>query len=286
MSPPTLTDYSLQYKDDGVLLNADTGMPLVDVTQVKGLDSATPRVSQRDTEGQDGSTVEAEFESTRVISVAGTLYASDAASLESLVDSLKANFSVSRIHKTPGAGQRVLYAKCVSGFRCDWDPMRRVSTANFGFTLQSGDPIIYGMAQHNIGAPLDTTAVPGFAFSFGFSFSFGSPIASAGTVLASNDGNRPAPWQAIITGPVTNPSVLSDTVGGRQVKLNLTLNTASTLIIDSQTRSATVDGSDRTGKFTREEWFGMMPGVNQIRLLADSTGVGATIALQYYDAWR
>jgi phage-related protein len=71
-----------------------------------------------------------------------------------------------------------------------------------------------------------------------------------------------------------------------QVKLNLTLNTASTLIIDSQTRSATVDGSDRTGKFTREEWFGMMPGVNQIRLLADSTGVGATIALQYYDAWR
>jgi hypothetical protein len=291
MTPPVLTDYTFQYKDNGVLLNADSGSPLVDVSSVKGLDSAVPRVSQKDTEGTDGSTVEAEFESTRIVVIEGTLYTSAQTDLEPLIDSLKKNFAVSRDHlpfyfKPPGVEQRVLYAKCVSGFRSDWNAARRVATANFAVTLQSGDPIIYGSTLRSASASLDTGTVAGFSFAFSFSFSFGATVISTGILAATNMGNRDAPWRATFTGGVVNPTLMNETAGNRQVTLTITAAATDVLVIDSASRTATINGADCTGRITREQWFGILEGANQLRFLADSAGAGTAVLLEYYDAWR
>lgn len=290
MAPPTLTDLTFQYRDDGVLLNGpNASFPFVDVLSVKGLDSATPRISQKDTEGRDGSTIEAEFESYRVVTISGTLFASDATLLEPLIDSLKDNFAVSRTaqpfyFKPPGVAQRVLNAKCVSGFKTDWDSARRSATSDFSVVLQAGDPIIYGTTLYSIGTTLATATPSGFSFPFSFPFTFGGTAYSSGTAVAFNNGNRPGPWRLTITGGITNPSATNDNDGGKVVKAAIVASATDVLVFDSATRSLLLNGIDKSGSLTYEGWFALQKGINLVRFQADAgSGIGT---FEFYDAWR
>lgn len=289
MAAPILSDFTFQYRDDGVLLNGDSSaFPFIDVENVKGLDSATYRTSTKDTEGRDGSTIEADFESSRTVTVTGALFASSTGTLEPVVDALKANFSVGSTYdpfyfKAPGVEQRVLYCKCMSGFRSDWDSRRRVASASFSVTLQAGDPIIYGTSLRVGLGVLGSGLVEGYSFPFGFPFTFGTSTTSASTIVASNDGNRAAPWVATIIGSMVNPQLVQLS-SGKVVKINLTLASTDVLVIDHATRTATLNGVDRTGKIIKERWFGVMPGGDEVRFLADS-GTG-TCTLTNFDAWR
>src|SRR5262245_36014244 len=101
MTAPVLDDFQLQFGYDGVLLNGDNDgvNPFADVTGVSGLDSATYRTSDKDTEGFDGSVVEAEFESKRTIVVSGNLYGITHDQLEPYIDALKENMEPSSYDK-------------------------------------------------------------------------------------------------------------------------------------------------------------------------------------------
>lgn len=290
---PVLGDFQLQYGDDGVLMNDDAGgtTPFIDITQVTGLDSAEYRTSTKDIEGQDGSVVEGEFESKRTVTIVGTIYGVTHDQMESYIDSLKANFSVSKTakplyFKAPGVDQRMAFGKCTSGFRCNWDPMRRIAIATFSVTLTCGDPIIYGTDQYMWSGGVTFTSPPGFAFNFAFNFDFGAIAGGiVGQMQASHFGNRPAPFVAHFTGNgAVNPGILHEDLG-LTVQTNLTLNTGDELIIDFLKRKVLFNGSPRRGSVTREGWFMLQPNmINNLRLLTNAGSLAVT--LSGYDAWR
>lgn len=289
MTPPVLDDLTFQYTDTGVLLNGPNNVfPLIDVETVKGLDSATFRTSSKDTEGQDGSTIEADFESSRTIVLAGTVITSTYESLEPILDALKANFAPSKIYqpfyfKAPGVAQRRVECKCISGFRYDWDGLRRASSAAFEVVLQAGDPIIYGITQNTGVGDLDTGAPPGFGFPFGFPFTFGTATAAQGDFTVFNYGNRPVPFVATVNGTAANPGLRHDVLE-KTVQLDLTVGSSSTLSLDFGKRTAELDGQNVAGKVTKEGWFLLEPGANQLRFLADTAT--ASITVVGYDGWR
>lgn len=289
MTPPVLNDLTFQFTDNGVLLNgSDYVYPLIDIYSVRGLDSATYRTTSKDTEGQDGSTIEAEFESSRTITLTGTIITSAGSTLEPLLDQLKANFAPSTVYqpfyfKAPGTVQRQVFCKCISGFRYDWDASRRTASTKFSVTLQAGDPIIYGIVLNTTGGGLVTGAVPGFSFPFSFPFSFGASVVTPGSFTVVNGGNRPAPFTATVTGTAINPSLRHETLG-RTVALGLTIATGSTLSLDFAKRTSTLDGVNVAGKVTKEGWFLLQPGTNGLRFLADTAS--ASITINAYDAWR
>jgi phage-related protein len=289
---PTLGDYQLQFGDSGVLLNGDAGStPFVDVTGVSGLDSATYRTSKKDTEGFDGAVIEAEFESSRTITVSGTIYGITHALMEAYVDSLKANFAPSKDYqplyfKVPGRMQRMAFAKCTSGLRSNWDPMRRLAIATFSATFECGDPIIYGIDELQLSGSLETQDIPGFEFPFEFPFNFGTVAPSVtGGILVTPGGNRPAPFVITFTGTgVTNPGLLHEGLS-KQVQFNITLGVGDQLVVDFRKRSVMFNNSPRRGKVTREGWFLLQQGVtNSLRLTASTGSLQATISTR--DAWR
>lgn len=292
MTAPVLSDFQFQYGSTGVLLNSDNDgvTPFVDVKDVQGLDSATYRTSSKDTEGWDGSTIEAEFESKRTIVVSGTIYGQTHAQMESYIDSLKENFAVSKDYipfyfKAPGVAQRVAYAKCTSGFRCNWTLLRRVAIADFQFTLECGDPIIYGIDEYMWPGNVAFTPFPGFSFPFGFPFDFGTvETGIVGGISAWNYGNRPAPFIATFTGTGVNGFGLLHEGLSRQVYLDLSIDTGDEVVVDFRKRSVKLNGSLRRGSVAREGWFLLQKGANTLRLLAGSGSLSVT--LSGYDAWR
>lgn len=290
---PVLGDFQLQFGDDGVLMNGDVSgtSPFIDVESVSGLDSAEYRTSNKDIEGQDGSVIEAEFESKRTITITGTIYAGTHTQMESYVDLLKANFAVSKTakplyFKAPGVAQRMAYGKCTSGFRCNWDPMRRVAKAAFSVTLSCGDTIIYGVDELMWPGSVTFSNAPGFTFNFSFSFDFGAIEGGVvGQMQASHGGNRPAPFTALFTGNgAVNPGILHEDLG-LTVQTNLTLNPGDELSIDFLKRKVLFNGSPRRGSVIREGWFMLQPYVvNNLRLLTNSGSLSVT--LSGHDAWR
>lgn len=289
MTPPVLADLSFQYTDAGVLLNgSDYTYPLIDVYNVKGLDSANYRTTQKDTEGQDGSTIEAEFESSRTITLTGTIITSTGSTLEPLLDQLKENFAPSILYqpfyfKAPGVTQRQVFCKCISGFRYDWDAARRTASTKFSVTLQAGDPIIYGIVLNSTTGGLTTAAIPGFSFPFSFPFSFGSAVVAPGSFTVVSGGNRPAPFTATISGTTVNPGLRHEVLG-RTVQLGLTVGAGSVLAFDFAKRTVALDGQNVAGKVTKEGWFLLQKGANSLRFIADSAT--ASITINAYDAWR
>lgn len=292
MTTPVLGDFQFQFGDTGVLLNNDNDgvNPWVDITEVQGLDSATYRTSSKDTEGWDGSTVEADYESKRTIVVAGTIYGQTHEKMEPFIDSLKENFAPSKTYvpfyfKAPGVGQRKAYAKCTSGFRSNWSSMRRLAIAEFQFTLECGDTIVYGVDEYMWPGEVSVAPFPGFGFPFGFPFDFGTvEPAIVGGITAWNYGNRPAPFIATFTGTSVVGFGLRHEGLSRQVDFDLTLDTGDEVVVDFRRRSVTFNGGLRRGSVTREGWFLLEKGANTLRLLAGSGSLSVTLSSE--DAWR
>jgi hypothetical protein len=291
---PTLSDFQVQYGDDGVLMNTDPDNvnPFIDIEEVSGLDSAEYRTSSKDTEGWDGSVVEAEFESKRTITITGVIYSPSYTLTAPYIDLLKANFAVSKTYKPlyfkePGVASRRSMAKCTSGFRCNWNSLRRIGRANFSVTLVAGDTIIYGVTETLWSGNFTTTNIPGFTFPFAFNFDFGAVSgASTGLFSASHSGNRPAPFVARFTTPstATNPGLLHEGLG-RGVQTSLSLVSGDVLEIDFNKRQVLYNGSPRRGSVTREGWFLLQSGIaNPLRLLMNSGSLAVTLSV--YDAWR
>lgn len=294
MVVPTLSDLTFQFKDDGVLLNGDV-LPFMDVTNVQGLDSATFRTGFKSTEGQDGGTLEADFEDTRTIVIEGNIYADNHIQLEDVIDDLKANYAPSRVYepfyfKQTNGNVRQAFCKCTSGFRSDWSSMKRVATTKFQITLQCADTIIYGTQLWTLPGALDQSPAPGFSFPFSFPFSFGSTVTGPTVYTLTNYGNRPAPFNLRLSGSgFRNPTIVSDTVS-RQLGLTIDIGATDFLDIDFGLRKVKLNGASRRGAVDDEEWFLLQPGDNLIRILIEGmpgSGIGSGNAIfTYYDAWR
>jgi hypothetical protein len=148
MVAPTLTDYSYQYKDTGVLLNADSAsFPFWDVTKIQGIaDFPELDVDFLDLDGQNGSFVTGNFFKNRTIIAEGSLYCAPA-DVETNNELLKATILPDGIDypfywKHPNKTQRYFMGKPI-GYSADVDTGRRTGIMAFQVQIACTDPRSY-----------------------------------------------------------------------------------------------------------------------------------------------
>lgn len=281
-------DLTFKLKDAGVILNSSVTSPFVDINKVTGLDSAPYRTTERDWEGNDGGFMDAEFEKGRSIVLDGTVYA-DTGSIESYLDSLKANYAPSTTlqnfyFKVPGQAERLLFVKPL-GCRYDWDELRRLGQCAIQFSMFAEDPRIYDSTQSSASVPLGATVYTGFGFNLGFSFGFGGTSSTTDQVTITISGNRPTPPIFSIAGPVTNPRILND-VTGDELRFNITLDVTDVLTIDTKYKTVRLNGtSNRRSALVAPDWYFLEPGSNTLRYRAESSSA-SILTIYYRNAWR
>lgn len=284
-----VNDLTFQLGDTGVVLNDDftVGAPFIDIDKVSGLDSAPFRQTKRDHEGVDGGFMDAEFETGRDITLEGTLYG-NGNPIEPVLDLLKANYAPSKTlvpfyFRSADVGTRFLQVKPL-GVAYDWDSARRTGTTALRFSMYAEIPFLFDINQTSVTIPVGATVFTGFAFPLGFSFGFGGVSTTSDGENFFNTGNRPAPITFTMTGPLTNPTIISDTAG-THMDFNITLSATDTLTLDTYYRTVRLNGTaNRRSLMTNAGWFQMLPGTNFIRFRSQA-GTG-TLNVTYRSAWR
>lgn len=148
--------------------------------------------------------------------------------------------------------------------------------------------VIVSQVEHTAEA-LAVGGVPG-----GFPSPLPSPIPSApgtdGQVAVLNDG-RSGAWPILeVHGPCSNPVLRNMTDGGKSIYLNYTLVAGERLVIYTDPRRRQVllnDQAIRYGAydFARSQWWGLLPGSNDIRVTFNSFSAGAKLVVRWRDAW-
>lgn len=151
----------------------------------------------------------------------------------------------------------------------EWDLSRRFTfgLADARCTFVATDPNKYGPAvTQAISLPTGTAGL--FVPAVG-PFVFGSQ--SGGEASISNTGTAAVDWTAVITGPMTTPRL--EMVGlSRRVSFDLSLAAGETLVLDSRTGSALLNGSTpRTSTLQPgSRWWQLPVGASTLRLRAAS----------------
>jgi hypothetical protein len=116
--------------------------------------------------------------------------------------------------------------------------------------------------------------------------------ALTGTGIVSNLGNAPTWPYLVIRGPITNPYAMNYTTG-EKIQFSYTVDAGATVTIDTLNRTVLLDNpvtdvhdSIYSGvDFFNTNWWQIQPGDNDIRLGATSYGSGASLTVQWRDAW-
>lgn len=106
-------------------------------------------------------------------------------------------------------------------------------------------------------------------------FVFGSDPGA--DVAISNVGTVPTDWVAVISGPVISPRI-EHVEQGRSLEFDLTVASGETLVLDSRTKSALLNGtaSRYSSLTTASRWFQIPAGASTMRMRAAS-GSGSTL---------
>jgi hypothetical protein len=285
-----MDELSFRLGDTGVVLNSDsTSFPFVDLTEIRGLDSAPFRETQRDHEGDDGGYMDAEFEKGRDISLTGTVYALSGL-FETYVDSLKANWAPSRTlvplyFSTPDGGERFVYVKPL-GVSYDWTELRRVGQTAVQFRAFAEDPRIYSNSLQSYGINLGATVFTGRGYNKSYNFGYGGVSTTTDGVYVTVGGNRPTPPVFTIYGPVVNPQILNDTTG-QLMKFDITLLAGETLVIRPQYKTVRLnDTTNRRNALLAPIWFYLEKGQTFIRYRAESSDPTSHLTIEFRSAWR
>jgi hypothetical protein len=288
----TLTEnYTFQFGDDGIVLNtvADANSPFVDVETINGLDNVDPRATVREREGMDGGFIDAEFESSRLIILTGTIY-SPSDQLETFLDTLKANYEVSTTSKpfyfVSTGGQRLVYCKCISGLRYTWTHLLSIGKVTFQIQLQAEDPAIYESAS-TVSTELGGS-VTGRSYNKSYDFGYGGTSSYSGTLSVYNAGNKDTDATLTITGGVTSPVIVNDSTGYKLDFIGFTVDSTDELSINLRNRTIVLNGSTnrRNALRSSSRWFMLPPGSTTLRFLGTITSGTPTLSVTFRSAYR
>lgn len=181
---------------------------------------------------------------------------------------------------------RVRYGRFRRGGDVDASMAAKGHTAIGSAQFETLDALTYGDAVNS-----STTArrgpSTGITFPITFPINFGSAL-STGGLTAVNGGNAPAPWVAVLVGPLAN-MFISHTESGRYLLLTanggINLAPGEILVLDSRTHGVLMHGTANFGPRLAFEshWWDLAPGANTITLAAAS-GTG-TVTVQWRDTW-
>lgn len=301
---PSLSNWELQYNG----LQIGNGTPYA-VTNIEGLDNPTVRNADIVRPRDHGQFVGLDLLGGRDITITGD-FTTDGVSLQSAGKALGAAFVSGAVTELPFWFQFPNLPILCSVARC----RKRTTPIDFGYSvatlakmtilLHATDPRLYGAPQTaSVGLP---TPVGGMTFpaTFPLSFGGGSNFSVLPVVNAGNVEMRPL---LVLTGPMTNPTIVNTTAGWslsftNPAQTSFTLNAGDTLTIDTDTGHAvTYLASGTTVSSPRRNWViagstwpdpsknvgGLVPGSNTIEFGSqDSGAVAGTLTVKWASAYQ
>jgi hypothetical protein len=115
-----------------------------------------------------------------------------------------------------------------------------------------------------------------------------SPLNVTAQQMAINLGDVETWPRFRITGPITNPELLNQTTGQR-IRLTYTLGAGEYLDVYPERGQILLGGTaDRYGAldFDVSDWWQLVPGPNDVRLLAAAYAAGANVNIYWRHAWE
>lgn len=285
---------------DGLTLNTSDpdGVEWI-VEQDEGWDSApAPRLSMMDRVTGHGSYDNDAFLEPRTIVLNGYLIAPTRTAADGAVRRLAAvGTSGARSVLTVTEPDRTLTSQVRLARRTEVS--RRSSTCvAFQLSLIAADPRKYATDLHQLttgaaspapggvlwGGPAGTTGIQwnGPAETTGVVWQSGS--GATGILSLINAGSMPAPLEFVITdyaGDITDPTI-TDLSTGRVISYRGIVPAGASLVIDTETGSVLLNGSNRGPLLSRDEWFSI-PAYSQIEIEFSATNSSSASLLA---RWR
>lgn len=259
----SMTDYSYQYTDSGLLLNNQTGSPIYDIEKVTGLSDINIDAQSADYDGAHGGYTYAKYLSVKTVVLEGTLYANSFT--ESMVAALRGNFAPQgtdkAFHIAQDSLRYIMWAKPI-GFKCDIDQARARGVAPFQIQLSASDPRWYSENKYQ-------------------------QIATGNTVNITVGGTMPtAPriwfYNSSIDLAAGAPTTYTFARGSDTITITRP-SVAGLFVLDLAARTLEdFQGSDYTGLITGRGWWVLEPGINTITLNRPGGAAGGEPFSLYY----
>jgi hypothetical protein len=275
--------------------------PSYALSSISGMGKPAPRQDKTDRVRGHGVVDSTTYYDARVLQLQGRCAGATTEALPDLLDTLEALFAldgadhVLRFTRQGRAFDEFVRFRVASDFQ--YDLAGAVRVVKWSVSLLAADPRIY-RADVTEGVYVPTAAgdTGGVSFPLSFPLEFsGSSGAAAGMEL-TNGGNFPTPPVWTITGPVVNPTIVSDLPGAPAIAtVGCALNAGDTLVIDVASRSVLLGGvTERPDLIdaSQTSWFELPgksasnpTGVTTVRLGGSGMDPAATsLAVSYHDA--
>lgn len=298
-SPPALTEWQLQL--GGLTCGPGTSYPLAGLT---GMDLPAIRAGDSERSRDHGQLIGLNLYDGRNVTVDLEVDVTDTdfwSALESLagatLDGLSTEEPMWLQHPTLGA---LAVMGRVTKRTMPWDiKVTSGKVAQVSVQVHATDPRLYGAPQTaTVGLP--STGTGGLTFPTGFPAVFGGGGAG-GQVTVTNNGNTEMRPTLTLTGPLTNPTVVNETITGAPAltlsnpqQTSTTIAAGDQVVVDLDLHSVLyyVGGvSSSTAPASRRAWlsgtwWNLPPGANLIRFRSDdSNDTAASLAVTWCDGW-
>ena len=273
----------MQFEWQGLLLGAHTDYHL---ERADGLDLLDMRSYDSPRAGDHGVVSGRDLFAGRTIEVEFKVYAFAADATVSRLDELKARFDTQSSElplafRLPGVGKRVAFAR---PRRLAYTIPGRVRAVQAVAQWFCPDPRLYSVDEHGLYANLPLPS-EGRAYNRSAPREYGL-LGSGGEVYPENAGDVATFPTLTITGPVTDPVTRRED-DGREMRFDIALGPADVLVVDTQFRTVTLNGS--TSRYSallpQSEWIDLPPGRSTVSWTASSYDPAAELGVAWRDAY-
>lgn len=256
------------------------------LTQESGwMGKAAPRVAVTPRPYEDGVYDGPTYQPGRTVNLSGVMVAPTQTALHEAIDRISAllgtgaRVGVLRVDEPHMSRQA--FVRVDDEIKAD-----RAQTAlgRWAVQLFAPDPRRYGLVPHSVPTGLPSFG-DGWSYSYAYNYQYGDP-GQSGSVNAFNAGNVDVWPKFTIAGPVTNP-VITHTGIGKRLAFTIDIADGDTLVIDAADKTVRLNDqvSRRNTLAARSDWWQLAPGNNVHQFTARSSPGGASLTVEWQDAW-
>jgi hypothetical protein len=277
----------------GSLALISGGLPVTGYTlmqPVDGLEGPPHRTNSFSRPGRHGAIVSSQYYDGRLITLTGTVSGIDYATYLSNRKALIAATNIDLDSNDYPIATRISFTMLDgNSYYMDvffdkptmelTDPTR----ADFQLTGIAPNPMIFGASQQ-VSSAISPPSGGGYIVSMIAPYISGA--ATGGSTVINNAGSETA-WPVItLTGPLTNP-VLTNTTTGEVLQLSpYTIGSGNVVRIDMDAHTITLNGASLIAtKTATSDWWGLIPGNNNVSVTSTSSSDTGTAVFTYYSPY-
>jgi hypothetical protein len=153
--------------------------------------------------------------------------------------------------------------------------------------FECSDPRLYGLGENSVFISAPSLVSDGLEYPLVYPLDYGEEPAPSSLII-TNEGSAPSPMTIHFTGPVTNPTLINQRTGER-IGFEITLTGDEILTVNTRLGTVLLDETadrlyTRTLTSSPILGFDLLPGENEMQLIAEDWEEGAGVEIIYRDA--